>query len=171
MRRWLPAFVLALSLLGSGCSELEPAAVRARFDQGTPPAHDIAEMERLTHERINAYRQENGRDPLVRTPELDALARNYSCQMAREQFFAHEEPDGDTISDRAREAEIGFRVIGENLAYTRNIDDPVTFSVQGWQESDGHRRNILDARYEETGIGICEARRNEFYITQVFRKA
>jgi uncharacterized protein YkwD len=173
-QRVLGAAVAALAMLvvSTGCSERESnAANRANADgAATPVPQTILQMEAVTHERINAFRQDEGRPPLVRTAELDELARRYSCQMASEDFFAHEAPDGDTISDRAEQAAIDFRVIGENLAYTRNISDPVDFSVEGWKKSEGHRRNILDQRYEETGIGVCEARKNEYYITQVFRK-
>ncbi len=42
--------------------------------------------------------------------------------------------------------------------------------VQGWMDSEGHRRNILNLNYSETGIGIAKI--NDFYIvTQVFIEA
>jgi uncharacterized protein YkwD len=42
--------------------------------------------------------------------------------------------------------------------------------VQGWMESEGHRKNILNGNYSETGIGISKI--NDFFIvTQVFIEA
>ncbi len=49
-------------------------------------------------------------------------------------------------------------------ANSDEIEDSV---VQGWMDSPGHRENILDATYSESGIGIATS--NDFYfITQVF---
>ncbi len=42
--------------------------------------------------------------------------------------------------------------------------------VEGWMDSEGHRKNILKTNYTETGVGI--ARINDFFIvTQVFIEA
>jgi len=49
-------------------------------------------------------------------------------------------------------------------ANSGEIEDSV---VDGWMDSPGHRENILDSRYSESGIGIATS--NDFYfVTQVF---
>lgn len=49
----------------------------------------------------------------------------------------------------------------------QDMDTLTRRAVTGWIESEGHRVNILNANYTETGIGIAEA--NEYVvITQIF---
>ncbi len=52
--------------------------------------------------------------------------------------------------------------------FTWSDQDEIEHSiVEGWMESPGHRANILNENYTETGIGVAKA--NDFYIvTQVF---
>ena len=50
------------------------------------------------------------------------------------------------------------------FATKSEIEDSI---VQGWMESEGHRRNILNSNYTESGIGVAKV--DDFYIvTQVF---
>jgi uncharacterized protein YkwD len=119
--------------------------------------------------RINAIRQEHGRRPLRTSPALVELAREHSRSMAREGFFAHEDPAGGVVADRLRAAGLGYRVLGENLARSRNAPDPAAAAVRGWMASDGHRRNILREAFTETGVGIFRDGET-VYVTQIFRQ-
>jgi len=40
--------------------------------------------------------------------------------------------------------------------------------VEGWMNSTGHRRNILDREVVETGIGIARSSAGGLYYCQVF---
>ncbi|CAA9552555.1 MAG: hypothetical protein AVDCRST_MAG88-877 [uncultured Thermomicrobiales bacterium] len=126
-----------------------------------------AAMEREVVRRINDIRQERGLRPLEGHEQLAAIARDYSCRMAREDFFSHASPMGGTVADRAREAGVEYRLIGENLARNTNAAEPVEVAVQGWMDSAGHRENILREGFTETGVGICRAD-ERYYFTQVF---
>jgi uncharacterized protein YkwD len=39
--------------------------------------------------------------------------------------------------------------------------------VEGWMDSPGHRRNILEQTYEKEGIGIVFTADDKFCVTQV----
>jgi hypothetical protein len=49
-----------------------------------------------------------------------------------------------------------------------NYDDPVEVAVDGWMKSAGHRRNILEPRYRQTGFGVAIAGDGAIYFTQLF---
>lgn len=138
----------------------------ARPSSTQPPA-EIAAMEREVVQQINAIRQERGMGALQPNPTLAQVARDYSCLMARRDFFSHTGPDGDTVADRVHEAGVAYRLVGENLARNTNAPQPVEAAVQGWMNSEGHRENILRAGFTETGVGVCrdDAR---YFFTQVF---
>jgi uncharacterized protein YkwD len=137
---------------------------------GTPPAGvpaEIAALEREVVERINAIRRERGLSALQANATLAQVARDYSCLMARRDFFSHTGPDGSTVADRVREVGVEYRLVGENLARNTNARQPVELAVQGWMDSEGHRENILRAAFTETGVGICREG-DRYYFTQIF---
>ena len=79
--------------------------------------------------------------------------------MACGDYFEHDGRRGDTPLSRMRAAgyifssRIGYEV-GENIAWaTLWLATPQAI-VAGWMASPGHRANILDARFRDTGIGV-----------------
>jgi uncharacterized protein YkwD len=135
-----------------------------------PPQSDSeASREAEITRRINAVRAEHGLPPLRPNPALAAVARAHSLSMSREHFFAHEDPDGDTIADRLRAAGLDYHALGENIARIRNAPDPVRAAIEGWMASPGHRKNILRRTFTETGVGVWRDGET-VYVTQVFRR-
>lgn len=90
--------------------------------------------------------------------------------MAEQNFFAHVGPQGDTLTDRVKSADIFYLMVGENLFTSTNIPQPVPAAVEGWMNSPGHRENILRPEYRETGIGVWKVG-NTYYFTQLFMRA
>lgn len=113
---------------------------------------------------INQYRQTNGLPPLKRSRGLDAMARNHSQQMIDRGRLSH-----DGFDSRAADAEQSdnFTKVTENVAYNQNAPDPAVTAIEGWIESSGHNRNILDPDATETGIGVT-IQGSTVYATQMF---
>jgi uncharacterized protein YkwD len=124
-------------------------------------------MEQEIRRRINPIREDEGLEPLAANDELAQVARAYSCRMAEEDFFAHVSPDGDDAADRVTAAGLDYSWVGENIARTTNIPDPIDTTIEGWMESEGHRENILKPDYSQTGVGVCQAGDTYLY-TQLF---
>ncbi|MEO1523396.1 MAG: CAP domain-containing protein [Cyanobacteria bacterium J06633_2] len=128
-----------------------------------------SEVLRLTNE----FRKKNGLDPLVIDQDLEEAADQHTRNMARQDFFAHKGKDGSTPANRARSAgyETGF--VGENIAAGYTTPKQV---VDGWISSPGHRANMLNANYNEIGIGYYHQQNDtgsvnyRHYWTQVFGK-
>ena len=56
-----------------------------------------------------------------------------------------------------------------STTYEWNTADKIArTSVEGWMASHGHRENILNKRYEKTGVGIAIAANDQVLMTQVF---
>lgn len=130
----------------------------------------VAEMETAVQQQINKIRTSNNLKPLENNPKLAAVAREYSRKMAREKFFSHTSPQGDTPAQRVRAGGLFYLVVGENLFMSVNAPHPVPLAVTGWMESPGHRENILRPEYRETGIGVWR-NGNTYYITQLFMRS
>jgi uncharacterized protein YkwD len=96
------------------------------------------------------------------------MARQHSEDMARQNFFSHAGPGGDT-TDRARSLGIrGWSALGENIAYNQGFDDPAAFAVERWMGSPKHRSNILSRMFTRSGLGIARAADGRIFFTQVF---
>jgi uncharacterized protein YkwD len=130
---------------------------------------EASEIEQRAFQSTNDARREKGLELLVWDPELCRMARLHSEQMVRQNFFSHESPDGQRMTDRARALGIAhFRMLGENIAYNQGFDDPGSFAVAEWLTSPGHRANILNAQFRQSAIGVFVAPDKTVYFTQEF---
>jgi uncharacterized protein YkwD len=106
---------------------------------------------------LNAERDSRGLLPLVEEPTLTSAAQTYSQAMVSHHFFDHVSPDGQTLNDRLASYvdEPDVTAWGENLAWGEGPLATPASIVKTWMASAGHRDNILDADYDEIGVGIA----------------
>lgn len=92
--------------------------------------------------------------PLQWDPDLFLVAAAHSRDMCERAYFAHQNPDGESPSDRARR--MGFNVpVAENIAV--NLDAAsAQHAFMHEPTCTGHRGNILNPRNVTVGIGIVE---------------
>ena len=87
--------------------------------------------------------------------------------MATKNYFDHKSLDGREPFDRMKAAGwSGGGYTGENIA-AGNASAKAT--VQQWMNSTGHCENIMDARFQDIGVGIASGRkRGQIYWVQTF---
>ncbi len=120
---------------------------------------------------INAERVSVGCAPLQVNSKLVAAAQVHSEDMAINDFFSHTGSNGSSPGQRIAAQGYSYSTWGENIAagYTT-----AAAAVNGWMNSSGHRANILNCNYQETGVGyyfLANDPGNEnwrHYWTQVF---
>jgi uncharacterized protein YkwD len=128
----------------------------------------LALLESRLHLAVNDFRRAEHRIALERRPDLDAVARAHSGDMARRGFFAHESPEGDTWVERLGRAGVaGFTLAGENVGQT-NQSDPNGRILEGWKASPAHRENLLSRPMNATGVGIARAPDGRLFYTQLY---
>ncbi|WP_077049126.1 CAP domain-containing protein [Pseudomonas sp. KK4] len=105
--------------------------------------------------------------PLSWNASLGAAAQGHSKAMAYGNYFAHQDPDGDTAVDRARAAGFRGRQIGENIAAGQGSPSK---AMAGWLASPGHCANLMNPMFTQVGAGYAtEARSDEgVYWTMMF---
>lgn len=113
----------------------------------------------------NAERARHRLGLLSLDPRLARAAQRHSDDMVRRAFFAHENPDGEQVWDRAVAAGYRYRKVAENIAAGQRTAEEV---VRGWMESPGHRANILDGELTQIGVGHALGGSYGGYWTQVF---
>jgi uncharacterized protein YkwD len=132
--------------------------------------HEIESLEQQCLDEVNRVRRARRLSRLDFYDDLLPVARQYSRRMAEERFFSHTDPDGHTVRERVDEADIRWRMVGENLAYTNGYINPVAASLHSWMDSPGHRRNILDPDFSLTAIGAWIDADGTVYFTEIFLK-
>jgi len=101
-------------------------------------------------ELVNQQRANNGCPALTKNIALTNAAQAHSTDMALDDFFSHTGSDGSSPGARATRAGYSWSAIGENIAAGYATPESV---VQGWMNSSGHRANILNCGYRDTGVG------------------
>lgn len=101
------------------------------------------------------------------------LARHHADNMARQNFFAHEDKEGLDVSGRQKRycRNLISTRIGENLAYHEHSQRKYSAQtvVTGWMNSPGHRANILNPEFTHLGVAIARTG-DKLYSVQVFAR-
>lgn len=124
-----------------------------------PSQQDLDRIRTATLCLVNRERAAHGEAALQDNGKLDQAAQGHTQSMVSGDYFEHSGSGGQTPLDRLRAAgyiyssRIGYEV-GENIAWgTGSLGTPRAI-VAAWMASPGHRANILDGRFRDSGIGV-----------------
>lgn len=153
----------ALTVLCAAVALVAPSAASARgrcaYSDALPGKASRADFARATVCLLNFKRKSHGLRTLERDRRLTRAARVHNRDMVRQTYFAHVSRRGRDVGDRTRSTGYtrGARrwVVGENLAWGAGSRSTPRSIVRAWMGSAGHRRNILDRRFREIGIGVA----------------
>lgn len=94
-----------------------------------------------------------------------AAGREHSKDMAVNNYFAHDNKNGESPFDRMERYGIVYRSAAENIA-AGYMD---AFRVHaGWMNSAGHRANVMNSKLERLGVGVYAGGSYGLYYTQNF---
>jgi len=142
-------------------------------DAGAVTRPDLAGVNRLVVDQTNQFRRAEGRNATVPNAQLTASAREFAEFMARTDRYGHE-ADGREPAQRAKAHGYDYCMVAENIAYEYSsagfsTQELAQGLVDGWKQSPGHRRNMLDSGATETGVAIAQSPRSErYYAVQLF---
>ncbi|HKV63867.1 MAG TPA: CAP domain-containing protein [Candidatus Acidoferrum sp.] len=108
------------------------------------------DSERQLFESVNRERAAQGLSALEWDEILFKAARKHALLMLNLNQLEHQLPNEPTLDARLAEAGARFAVIAENIAIG---PDPATIH-NGWMNSPGHRKNILNPRLTSIGIAV-----------------
>lgn len=111
---------------------------------------------------VNAERAKYSLSPLQKDEGAASVAHVRAKEIV--QSFSHTRPDGSSCFTAAKEQGVTYSTAGENIAY--GYADPAQV-VNGWMNSEGHRKNILSSSFSKIGVG-CYSSGNVLYWSQFF---
>ena len=105
--------------------------------------------------------------PLSWNAALGTAAQGHSRAMARGNYFAHQDPDGRSVADRAKSAGFRGHRIGENIAAGQGSPNK---AMQDWLASPGHCANLMNPMFTQVGAAYATDSRSDagVYWTMVF---
>ena len=110
--------------------------------------------------QINSFRSAHGLVRLTASDPLTGVADRHSSQMAKLGFFSHDSANGQSFTQRLKQAYSprGFRswTVGENLVWG-GPDIGAARAFKLWLSSPPHRANLLNARWREIGLGAVHS--------------
>ena len=122
---------------------------------------DVPKTEVAIIEMTNAFRRAEKLADVKPNAELTRAARLYAEYLAKSGRFAHE-ADGRQPADRVKASGYKYCTVAENLAL--NLDSRgfttqalAKQAVEGWKNSPGHRKNMVQPHVTEIGVGIARA--------------
>jgi uncharacterized protein YkwD len=143
-------------------------AMTATLALAVPHERDIAEIERRVFDEVNEVRERVGAGRLQWSAEIACAARLQSTRMMERGFFGHADPDRGQLADRLKTAGIPWSRCAENLLHGRGYTDPVRIAIISWWYSPGHRQNMIEPAFTESGIGVAFVPDETWFITQIF---
>lgn len=114
-------------------------------------------------ELVNQERVKRNLAPLTidQSVQTAAQVRAREC----EQSFSHTRPNGSSFATALKEQNVSYRTAGENIAWGQRSPEEV---VNAWMNSDGHRANILNAKFTSIGVGYYQNAKGVNYWSQLF---
>ena len=122
----------------------------------------VSSYERAVVDLVNEIRSSRGLGRLEENWELSRVARYKSRDMQEKRYFSHTSPTYGSPFDMMRAFGLAYRTAGENIAMGYPTPQSV---VDGWMNSEGHRKNILNPAFTVIGVGYVS---DGNYWTQMF---
>ena len=113
---------------------------------------DADELAYRIIELVNEEREKKGREPLAVNDELMDIA----VMRAEESDYCapHTRPDGSSYATAVPFSDhVGENLMNMTYGY-RDLEETAEDAVNGWMNSSGHKRNILNSKWTETGVGV-----------------
>ncbi len=126
-------------------------------------------LERALFDDTNRRRASAGLPALQANPALVGIARIRSQDMARNNYFAHTSPTGQTAFSLMDQYGVGYAWAGENLAKNNYpASQCVAVADDALWNSPPHRENILGPHYTQMGVALAVDASGMNYFTIIF---
>ena len=130
----------------------------------------MAAVETAIYNKVNEERAKAGVPALTYNTVMQKYARIKSQDMGDNNYFSHEDLNGNLITTQMKKDGVSYNAWGENIAYIGgnvSADALAEQFMTNWMNSSGHRANILSTNFSSIGVGVYKIG-NKVYATQEF---
>lgn len=104
---------------------------------------------------------------LVEDPRLTIAAQKHAQYMADQDKISHFGEWYSRASDRIEKEGYNYWAVGENIAAGQRDVQEV---MEDWMNSEPHKKNILNEKYTQIGVGVAENKYGRLYWCVVLAK-
>ena len=156
--RPLTALTVGLLLAVAAAPSTSVAASPCANANVLPGQGSEAVLAKATVCLVNRERTRRGMRALRTNRRLSRAAVAHTRDMIDHHYFEHQAPTGQNVVDRLLSSgylgKVRNWLVGENLAWGIGSRSTPREIVVSWLNSPGHRRNMLNRRFREIGIGV-----------------
>lgn len=150
LKVYAPYIPLVL-IVGLGITLGSHNEIRSSYSQVAGYATDTNDAGLLSE--TNKMRAAEGIPELSFNSKLDKAAQLKAQDMAAQNYWAHNTPEGKEPWVFIDMSEYKYAKAAENLAY--GFEDSKS-TVSAWMNSPGHRANLMDPELQEVGFGVID---------------
>ena len=114
----------------------------------------MAAVETAIYNKVNEERTKAGVPTLTYNTVMQKYARIKSQDMGDNNYFSHEDLNGNLITTQMKKDGVSYKAWGENIAYIGgniSADALAERFMTNWMNSSGHRENILSTNFSSIG--------------------
>ncbi|WP_050183323.1 S-layer homology domain-containing protein [Domibacillus robiginosus] len=127
------------------------------------PSFVPSAIEREIGQLVNEERANQGLAPVTLANDVSFVARTKSKDMHDRGYFDHTSPTYGSPFDMLTDFGLRYSTAGENIA-SGYVDAEAV--MEGWMNSPGHRRNILNPQFKEIGVGVYNRYYTQMFVTR-----
>lgn len=117
-------------------------------------------------ELVNAERERQGAGVLAWDDAVAGVALRHAQLMVERAELSHQFPGEPKLRDRLSAAGLKFNDDAENVAYDSNVEE----AHARLMESPGHRRNILNPRFDAAGFAVLRKGARVYVVENFIRR-
>lgn len=99
--------------------------------------------------------------PLAWNHQLLQAAREHSNNMAQNDYFSHQRPDGSSPAQRIRAAGYNSSYVGENIAAGQPTVEVV---VSKWTHSPEHCKNLMNPKFRNIAVACARSDSSTYHL-------
>lgn len=131
----------------------EETEKKDRIQEMVAQTVELSPEEQEVIDLINQYRKQNGLETLRPLAKLQQTAKLKATDLVENEYFSHYSKQLGTPFEMLKANQVDYDIAGENLA--GNITSKR--AVKSWIASKTHRENILEERFNYTGVYVIES--------------
>ena len=146
-------FIESISFATFQTSTIKETEKKEQIQKMITQEGEMTQEEQETLDLINKYRKQNGLGELKPLARLQQTAKLKAEDLVKNEYFSHNSETLGNPFEMLKSNNVIYDIAGENLA---GNTEPKK-AVDAWINSETHKQNILEEKFNYTGICVIES--------------
>ena len=143
----------SISLAAFQTASIEETKKKENVQEMIVQTVELSQEEQEVLDLVNQYRMQNGLEALKPLARLQQTAKLKAKDLVENEYFSHDSKQLGTPFEMLKANQVDYDIAGENLAGNMTPKK----AVESWINSKTHRENMLEERFNYTGVCVIES--------------